>query len=153
MTASRGSITGGCDCDGWIAMRTLRLNTQEAEIRRMAETIEDFAKQYGVPPKAAHHVILSADELITNAIQHGGPRAGRRIMVTLCVLPSRLVVEIAYRGVPFDPIAEAPAPDVEASLDQRLVGGLGIHFAKTMLDGLSYVRRHGMNRVTLTKSF
>ncbi len=134
-------------------MRTLRLKTEEAEIRRMAETIEGFAERYAVPPKAAHHVILSADELITNAIHHGGPRAGRRIMVSLCVWPSRLVVEIAYRGIPFDPIAEAPDPDVEASLDERRVGGLGIHFAKTLLDGLSYVRRHGMNRVTLTKNF
>ena len=153
MIAAQGSNTDGRAGDDTIATRTLRLNTEEAEIRRMAEAIEGFASQHGVPGKAAHHVILSADELVTNAIQHGGPRAGRRVMVTLRAMPHRLVVEIAHRGLPFDPIAEAAVPDIAAPLEDRPVGGLGVHFAKTLLDGLSYVRRRGMNRVTLTKIF
>ena len=61
MIAAQGSNTDGRAGDDTIATRTLRLNTEEAEIRRMAEAIEGFASQHGVPGKAIHQVILSAD--------------------------------------------------------------------------------------------
>ena len=146
MTVAPRSNTDAC------ATQTLRLAADVSEIRRLAQAIEGFAERHGVPGKAAHHLVLAADELITNAIQHGGPADGRRIVVTLRREPERVVVEIAHRGVAFDPVTEAATPDVDAELDDRRVGGLGIHFAKTLLDGLSYVRRGGANRLTLTKN-
>lgn len=133
------------------ATQTLRLATEPSEIRRLAEAVEGFAARHGVPAKAAHHINLAADELITNAIAHGEAPAGHRIVVTLRHEPDRLVMEIAHRGVAFDPTAEVPAPVLDADLDERPVGGLGVHFAKTLLDGLSYVRRRGTNHLTLTK--
>lgn len=135
-----------------IPARTLRLAGRLSEIRRLAEAVEDFAARHAVPAKAAHHVTLAADELITNAIEHAVDGGGRRIVVTLRREPDRLVMEIVHGGACFDPTVGAAPPDLDASLDDRPVGGLGIHFAKTLLDGLSYVRRRGMNRLTLTKN-
>src|SRR3546814_4315383 len=63
------------------------------------------------------------------------------IVVTLRREPDQLVVEIAHRGPAFDPTASPAVPDLDADLDERPIGGLGIHFAKTLLDSLSYVRR------------
>lgn len=130
--------------------RTLRLASRLSEIRRLAAAVEDFAARHAVPGKAAHHITLAADELITNAIEHGGCD-DRLIVVTLRREPDRLVMEIAHRGASFDPTTEARVPDLDAALDDRPIGGLGVHFAKTLLDGLSYVRRRGSNRLTLTK--
>lgn len=132
--------------------RTLRLANRLSEIRRLAAAVEDFSSRHEVPGKAAHHITLAADELITNAIEHGTGLGQRRIMVTLRREPGRLVMEIAHRGTAFDPTSRSVLPDLEAELEDRPIGGFGIHFAKTLLDGLSYVRRRGMNRLTLTKN-
>lgn len=132
--------------------RTLRLANRLSEIRRLAAAVEDFASHHQVPGKAAHHITLAADELITNAIEHGAGLDRRRIMVTLRRESDRLVMEIAHRGTAFDPTARSTQPVLDADLDDRPAGGFGIHFAKTLLDGLSYVRRRGMNRLTLTKN-
>lgn len=133
------------------ATQTLRLANELSEIRRLAVAVERFAARHGVPEKAAHHLNLAADELITNAITHGGAGNRHRIMVTLRREPDRMVMEISHHGVAFDPTTQTAPPDPDADLDQRPVGGLGVHFAKTLLNGLSYVRRRGANRLTLTK--
>lgn len=158
MTVSPGSNivaspNSGEDEDAsMVPTQSLRLANEVSEIRRLASAVEAFAARHGVPPKAAHHIVLAADELITNAIEHGGAPARHRIMVTLRREPTRLVLEIAHRGTAFDPTVEVPPPDIDADLDDRMVGGLGVHFAKTLLDDVSYVRRRGVNRLTLTKN-
>lgn len=131
--------------------RTLRLANRLSEIRRLAAAVEEFSSRHAVPGKAAHHITLAADELITNAIEHG-EEPDRLIVVTLRREPDRLVMEIAHRGSAFDPTSRATPASIDAGLDDRPIGGLGVHFAKTLLDGLSYVRRRGMNRLTLTKN-
>ncbi len=133
------------------AIQTLRLTNELSEIRRLALAVERFASRHGVPDKAAHHLNLAADELITNAITHGGAADGRRIVVTLRREPDRMTMEIAHRGTAFDPTRDTAEPDPDAEIDDRPIGGLGVYFAKTLLDGLSYVRRRGANRLTLTK--
>ena len=133
------------------ATQTLRLTNELSEIRRLALAVERFAERHGVPDKAAHHLNLAADELITNAIAYGGASNGHRIVVTLRRDPDRMTMEIAHRGIAFDPTEEVAEPDPTAGIDDRPIGGLGVYFAKTLLDGLSYVRRGGANRLTLTK--
>lgn len=134
-----------------IPTRTLRLASKLSEIRRLAQAVDEFAARNGVSERAAHHVNLAADELITNAIEYGGAEPGRRIVVTLRREPDSLVMEITHRGVAFDPTLEVAPPDLTADVEDRAVGGLGVHFAKTFLDGLSYVRRRGANHLILTK--
>ncbi len=130
---------------------TLRLANDLSEIRRLADALAAFASRHGVSDRAVHHLSLAADELLTNAIEYGGAAPGQRIVVRVTREPDQMVVTISHRGVPFDPTAQVAPPDLDADLDDRPVGGLGVHFAKTLLDGLSYVRRRGANRLTLTK--
>lgn len=149
---TEGSASNQSLRDAMAATQTLRLTSELAEIRRLADAVEQFAVRNGVSEKAAHHVNLAADELITNAIEHNPEPLNRRIIVTLRREPDSLVMEIGYPGPSFDPTVEAKAPSLDALLDDRPIGGLGVHFAKTLLDGLSYVRRRDRNHLTLTKN-
>lgn len=135
-----------------VPTETLRLAGQTAEIRRLALAVEAFAARHGVQGNAAHHITLAADELITNAIEHNPPPPDLQITVSLRLETQQMIMEISYPGTPFDPTAEAKAPEIDAPLEDRPIGGLGVHFAKTLLDGLSYVRRQGGNHLTLTKN-
>jgi anti-sigma regulatory factor (Ser/Thr protein kinase) len=62
----------------------------------------------------------------------------------------RLTVTLIDDGPPFDPFSEA-APDVTLSVEDRVIGGLGIHLVRKLMDEVSYERRDGQNVVVLKK--
>jgi anti-anti-sigma factor len=53
-------------------------------------------------------------------------------------------------GQAFDPL-QAPLPDLTADLAERQVGGLGIHFIRSLMDAVAYDRRDGRNRLRMVK--
>ena len=62
----------------------------------------------------------------------------------------RVTVTITDDGPPFDPFRQA-APDTTLSVDERPIGGLGIHLVRELMDEVSYQRRDGQNVVVLVK--
>jgi anti-sigma regulatory factor (Ser/Thr protein kinase) len=62
-----------------------------------------------------------------------------------------VVATVTDDGRPFDP-RDAPAPDLEASLDTRRVGGLGMHLVRSCMDAIEYRREGDLNVLTLTTS-
>ena len=51
-------------------------------------------------------------------------------------------------GDPFDPFT-APVPDLAASIEERDIGGLGVHLVRTLATRFAYERADGRNVVTL----
>ena len=45
-----------------------------------------------------------------------------------------LTIEIRDDGKPFNPLSDAPEPDLDAGIEDRPIGGLGIHLVLTMMD-------------------
>jgi len=62
----------------------------------------------------------------------------------------RVTVTLTDDGSPFDPLA-APLPDTALSVEERRIGGLGIHLVRQMMDEVSYQRRGERNVVVLMK--
>ncbi len=58
---------------------------------------------------------------------------------------------IKDQGVPFNPLENTKSLDVNAPLEKRDIGGLGIHFILNMTDAATYRRVDGWNVLTLTK--
>ena len=50
---------------------------------------------------------------------------------------------------PFDPLTEAPEPDLTAAVSERRVGGLGVHLTKTLMDEVRYSREAHRNRLSI----
>ena len=86
------------------------------------------------------------DELITNVLTHG---EAENVTVALSLAPGLLTVTVADDGHPFNPL-DAPVPDTTLSLEEREVGGLGIHLIRNMMDDVEYVYRDGFNELTLS---
>jgi anti-sigma regulatory factor (Ser/Thr protein kinase) len=103
-------------------------------------------------PQAADRVTLAVEELFVNICAHayGGGKglvAVTRDLATDGKGGEWLVIKFTDRGRPFDPLADAPAPDLGACLPERKVGGLGIHLARHAADGFS-CRRTGEGNET-----
>ena len=121
------------------------------EIVGVAARIDEFCSAREVAPKAAYAVNLSIDELLTNTIGHGyDDDEPHRIVVIVRLEVEALVVVIVDDAAAFDP-TQAPEPDIEATFEDRNMGGLGLLLVNQTMDRVDYQRRGGCNVVTLTK--
>jgi anti-sigma regulatory factor (Ser/Thr protein kinase) len=133
------------------AALSLRLASDLAEIARLAQAVEAFVDDHGVPPDAASALSLALEELVANAIGHGyGEGADGAVEVCLALDGSELVATVEDSAPPFDPFA-LPTPDTDAALEDREVGGLGVHLVRTLMDEARYDRTPTGNRITLIK--
>ena len=63
-----------------------------------------------------------------------------------------LTVRIEDDARAYDPLA-APPPDLDTPIEHRPIGGLGIHFVRTVMERVAYERRDDRNLVTISKAF
>ncbi len=131
---------------------TLRLDNRLDAIAPATEEIERFCQDHGVPAAAIGHLNLALDEALTNTISYAWPTGGdHQMTVTLQIGADEIEAEISDDGIAFNPL-EVPPPDLDADLDDRPVGGLGVHFVKTLMDSAAYRREDGRNVLVLRKS-
>jgi serine/threonine-protein kinase RsbW len=105
-------------------------------IGRLTDEVSVFLRGTGVDARAVHHVALVIDEILTNVATHGGS-PDVPATVALDVQPDRISGEIGDTGKPFDP-RTAPAPDIGAPLEERKIGGLGLHLVRQLTSALEY---------------
>ena len=133
------------------AVLELSLANDLREIVTAAERIDEFCAAQEVAPQVAYAVNLAIDEILTNTISYGyDDDAPHRIALTLRLEGQTLVVVIVDDGKAFDSSLETE-PDVETTLEERAVGGLGLFLVQQMMDSVAYRRGDGNNVVTLTK--
>jgi len=70
--------------------------------------------------------------------------------VKLTLGSGEITIEVEDDGQPFNPL-EAPEPDTTKSLEDRLVGGLGVYLVRKLMDGLEYRRHEGKNLLVMKK--
>jgi anti-sigma regulatory factor (Ser/Thr protein kinase) len=132
---------------------TVRIENDLSEIAKVDEMLDEFAEQFGIPPAIAvtFHVIF--DDLLNNLISYGFNDGQRHFIdISLESTANSLIVSIADDGMPFNPLDET-APDTTLSIEDRQIGGLGIHLAIKLVDDVRYQRTADKNVLTLTKSF
>ncbi len=123
------------------------------ELARVAETVEDFCASHDVPAKAVFQINLAVDELLTNTISYGYPNGGRHdITLDLSLHGAEIVIDLIDDALAFNPL-DAPPPDLDSPLEDRRIGGLGVHLVKTIMDEVSYRREGDRNHLTLRKRF
>ena len=101
---------------------------------------------------AEHHqrFVLAVEEFFTNMVKYH-PEGQNPITISVALHDSALHVVLADTGVePYD-VTLAPEPDLDAPLDDRKVGGLGIFLSKALLDEITYDHRDRTSFVTLKK--
>ena len=121
------------------------------ELSQVNEQVGEFGEQQDWQPDLIFHVQLAIDEVGTNVIEHGKDAEVNLMEVSLTSGAHSVILEMADDGAPFDPLREAPSPDVTLSLEDRPIGGLGLHLIRTLTDEQSYQRESGKNLLTLVK--
>ena len=131
---------------------SLTLRNHASEVSRLVDRLEAFGAEAGLPPDVTFRLTLSLDEIVCNVIRHGfDDDAEHQILVTVDVSDGVVTAAVVDDGTAFDP-REAPLPDLDAPLDQRQPGGLGMHLVRTTMDEVDYRREDGRNVLTVRTS-
>lgn len=119
------------------------------EIERLAHAVETALDDL---PDVAFSINLCLEELITNTILYGlSGSPDRQIRVRMLRSTDWLEVIIEDDAPPFNPFAEAPEPNIDADIDERPIGGLGVHLVRTMMDETTFHHDGQGNRISLRK--
>jgi serine/threonine-protein kinase RsbW len=98
-----------------------------------------------------HDLNLALEEILANIISYGySDNREHEIRVNLSVEPGKVRVDVEDDGQPFNPL-EAPEADTTKPLEERTIGGLGIHLVRKLMDGLEYKRQGEKNLLTIKK--
>lgn len=130
---------------------TIRLPVDLKEIERLNRIVRQFGDLHEVPSRALYAVNLALDEIVTNIVLHGfDDGSGQEFEVRLSAVPGQITGEVEDGGAAFNPL-DAPTPDLNAPLDERALGGLGIHLVKNLMDKVDYRRDGAKNVLTILK--
>ncbi len=128
--------------------------TRAAELESLQvfrDFITDCCARFKIPNETVFDLKLAVDEACTNIITHGyrGMDPGS-IILSFRIEPDRILVSITDFGHIFEP-AETPKPDVQAALEDRELGGMGLYLIYQTMDNIDYQSSEDGNMLTFTK--
>lgn len=108
-----------------------------SDLAEMRQFIEETSLMFGANEDAVSEMVVAANEAITNVLIHGYKKQPGSIDLHISYNAQTLIVAILDNAPPFDPTA-VPSPDINAPLEQRRPGGLGVHMIREFTDQVSY---------------
>ncbi len=114
----------------------LEVTSRMENLAKITGFVEDKLNELGLDPSVVFKVQLAVDEAATNIIRYAYPEQPGAVKLTLELEGDELTVVLKDNGVPFD-INSVPPPDLEAEMESRNIGGLGVYFMKKMMDEVS----------------
>ena len=129
----------------------LTIHNRASEIPLAHQALDQFANQNALRVQDLARLHVAIEEHLSNVISHGYD-AGRTgtIRVRFALASSGLRVEVEDDARPFNPV-EAPEVDISLPLEQKPLGGLGVHLIRKCVDSLSYLRAGTRNVLVMVK--
>ncbi len=129
-------------------MEPLTLPSTLDSLKPIREYVRSAATAASLDKRSANRLELAVDEIATNIIMHGYRSTDREEMLHLSTHLSdeTLTVMLEDTAPPFDPLTHEPPDDLDAPLEDREIGGLGIYLAIRSVDEFRYERKDGCNR-------
>lgn len=128
----------------------ITLAATQKNLSRFVKFVSDFAEGLAFSHEKINDIRIATEEALINIINYAYSVApGDATVVCRVDEADQVVIEIIDNGEPFD-IGSAEAPDVDADILSRKVGGLGILLINELMDGVTYRREAHSNILKLT---
>ena len=135
-----------------ITDRHLLLQNDIQQIPQLADFIETIAEESGISQALAMSLNLALEEAVTNVILYAYPEGMEGLVdIEAIIRKHQICFNITDSGQPFDPTQVAEV-DTTLPLEERPIGGLGIHIVRNIMDEVSYKREDGHNFLRLIKN-
>lgn len=132
--------------------QTITLRSDLAELSRVMVLVDAFCHEAGASKADTSALHLALEEIVTNVITHGYPDGTQHTLnVALqAISDDRVRAVVTDDAIAYNPLAR---PDVNTSLplEERAIGGLGVHLVRKLIDVCLYERRNGRNIFTMER--
>jgi anti-sigma regulatory factor (Ser/Thr protein kinase) len=122
-------------------------------VRGALDALHQYASQCGIDKTSLFDLHLILDEILSNIDRHGfenTPAGKRFVELSMLLRNGTFYFRIEDNGLPFDPL-QVQRPPLEAPVENRSVGGLGIHLVRAKADRIHYERLDEKNILLIEK--
>lgn len=132
-------------------MEKITIDAKVENLENVTEFITSSLEEKNCSMKTIMQMELVIEEIFVNVANYAyRPNVGP---VTICkeIDDKALTISFIDGGVDYNPL-EHKDPDINAGIDEREIGGLGIFLVKKNVDEVSYKRENGQNILTIKKN-
>jgi serine/threonine-protein kinase RsbW len=132
--------------------QTARTTATLDQLPVLVGVVQQWWQDAGLPAAAAFPFELALDEVFMNVIMHGsgGDDVPRDVSMSLSLDADAVTMVIEDNGVAFDPLS-LRTPDLDAPLEEREIGGLGVFLVRELMDHVAYAHTGSRNQLTMRK--
>ena len=131
--------------------RNLMLQNDVSQVPQLAQFVDEICEAVGLDAATTMKMNLAIEEAVVNVMRYAYLQDTiGDINIEAQANDVRLKFVITDTGMPFDPTAMKEV-DTSLSLEERSIGGLGIHLVRQIMDSINYERVNGTNVLTLRK--
>ncbi|MCE5285605.1 MAG: ATP-binding protein [Pelosinus sp.] len=120
----------------------------------MLDTIMQEVTQYVSDKKLLNRLKLCCEEILANIIDYAYTEKQGNIYVSCEYFADKHSLQFVFadEGTPYDPLAQKCTVDLEAGIEERPIGGLGIFLYTTIMDKVEYKYMSQKNHLILEKN-
>jgi sigma-B regulation protein RsbU (phosphoserine phosphatase) len=131
-------------------VKELKTEANKKNLGSVINFITAELEKIGYTPDLKNEICIAVEEIFVNIADYAyKPDSG-----SACISIStkeKTVIKFEDSGHPYNPL-EQPSPDLEKSLLEREIGGLGVHMVKNIMDTVEYSRAGDKNILVITKN-
>lgn len=130
----------------------IKLEDPKQAVELLSDFLSENLETEGVPFQVENVLQLAAEEAVVNIFNHGYKGSSGLIEVTCKVSDHMVQLRIRDEAPFFNPLT-LPTPNIEEGIDERRIGGLGVHLIRSLMDEVSYKQTDNGNCFMMQKSW
>ncbi len=136
-------------------IKQVRLLNKLGELNRMVASLEQVSELWDIPPKITMELNLILEELFTNIVfyAYDDGRDHEIVLTFTRLAQASIQIVLEDDGKEFNILEKNTGDTVNKPIEDRQIGGLGIHFVKQLVNDIRYERRDGKNIVLLIRNY
>jgi anti-sigma regulatory factor (Ser/Thr protein kinase) len=123
---------------------------QISSLSKIFDFVGDILAQYEVEESISFAVKLAIEELFTNTVKYNRD-SNSDLTVEIEKKGKYLIVNLIDSDCEEFDLKKIKEVDITKKLDERKIGGLGLHLVKKMVDNLEYEYSNRKSKITFTK--
>ena len=128
------------------------ITNKTEQLKKVQQFLEEVSSSWLLKPGLEFELNLILEEYITNLVNYGyHDEETHEIEIEIIKEDDRLKLIVTDDAGPFDLTKTPENKEIQKPVEERRIGGLGIHFIKTLADKIEYQSNDGRNRLVIIK--
>ena len=132
-------------------MKNYIYNINSCKLDEMIRPIISSLEEISASEKSIYQIHLALEEILVNIIEYAYQDKKGEIKISFDIQENNINVIIKDKGVEFNPLSKED-PNLNESINNRSIGGLGIYIIKNIVDEIKYERTNNENVLSFKKS-